>query len=538
MEEWTDAPEIVVAIAERLNEFDWHEAEALTQSLVKRLKAASQAFPRDEASQVLKQLRRKRQFSLMTLVADALRVRGASDPTVIRQYAQALIDQGQLDLARLMLAEIAVESDTLTREQKEAKGLSGRIYKQMYVNANNPTDSAQQANLRQSISHYDFVYAKAPDEYWHGINVVALLARAERDRVDVEGVRRKDFREFAKDILRRLEEQEADKGDLDYWDRATSIEAHVALGEFAGALKAARKYVLNPAVDAFECFSTQRQLREVWQLGDRADGGSQDAALILAVLDSALLKRSGGEVQLRARDVEQGLQANFSGEPDLPFTWWQTGLERCKAIARIEDKYNRKRGSGFLVRAGDFLDEGGDERLLLTNWHVISKDRQHPLSIAPGDALANFEAAGCRFQVASEMVAYKRDLDASLVRLEDSKGLEGHCPLEPMPAPFDVSKKQKQRLYVIGYPGGRSLSFSIHDSVWLDFDGTRLHYRTPTEGGSSGSPVFDQENWTLLGLHHKGLQTMPRLRGEGTYQANEAISVTAIREAFKTVRRS
>lgn len=51
MEEWTDAPEIVVAIAERLNEFDWHEAEAVTQSLVKRLKAASQAFPRDEASQ-------------------------------------------------------------------------------------------------------------------------------------------------------------------------------------------------------------------------------------------------------------------------------------------------------------------------------------------------------------------------------------------------------------------------------------------------------------------------------------------------------
>jgi V8-like Glu-specific endopeptidase len=98
---------------------------------------------------------------------------------------------------------------------------------------------------------------------------------------------------------------------------------------------------------------------------------------------------------------------------------------------------------------------------------------------------------------------------------------------------------KKARLYVIGYPGGRGLSFSIHDSVWLDADDTRLHYRTPTEGGSSGSPVFDDTNWTLVGLHHSGQADMRKLNGQsGIYAANEGISIAAIQKALKTTLRS
>jgi V8-like Glu-specific endopeptidase len=99
--------------------------------------------------------------------------------------------------------------------------------------------------------------------------------------------------------------------------------------------------------------------------------------------------------------------------------------------------------------------------------------------------------------------------------------------------------EKKQRLYIIGHPGGRNLSFSLFDSLWLDADETKLHYRTPTEGGSSGSPVFDQENWTLVALHHAGLQNMPRLHNQpGTYEANEGIAVNAIREAIRLNRMS
>ena len=59
----------------------------------------------------------------------------------------------------------------------------------------------------------------------------------------------------------------------------------------------------------------------------------------------------------------------------------------------------------------------------------------------------------------------------------------------------------------------------------------RLHYRAATEGGSSGSPVFNAD-WKLVGLHHSGGEAMPKLSGEpGTYEANEGISIAAIASA-------
>jgi hypothetical protein len=61
---------------------------------------------------------------------------------------------------------------------------------------------------------------------------------------------------------------------------------------------------------------------------------------------------------------------------------------------------------------------------------------------------------------------------------------------------------------------------------------TLLHYRTPTEPGSSGSPVFEPEDWRVVGLHHRGSATMPRIDGqEGAYQANEGIAILALQKA-------
>ncbi len=71
--------------------------------------------------------------------------------------------------------------------------------------------------------------------------------------------------------------------------------------------------------------------------------------------------------------------------------------------------------------------------------------------------------------------------------------------------------------------------FSLQDNVLLDYDQRVLHYRSPTERGSSGSPVFDND-WRLIGLHHVGGVSMPLLNNAGgTYAANEGITFEAIR---------
>jgi V8-like Glu-specific endopeptidase len=83
---------------------------------------------------------------------------------------------------------------------------------------------------------------------------------------------------------------------------------------------------------------------------------------------------------------------------------------------------------------------------------------------------------------------------------------------------------------VIGHPSGRGLSISVNKL--LDHQTPKVHYRTATEGGSSGSPVFNQD-WKLIGLHHAGGDAVPRLNGtEGTYEANEGIWIHSICQAI------
>ena len=91
----------------------------------------------------------------------------------------------------------------------------------------------------------------------------------------------------------------------------------------------------------------------------------------------------------------------------------------------------------------------------------------------------------------------------------------------------------KRKAYVVGHPRGSGLQISLHDSLLLDIDDEErlVHYRTPTDPGSSGSPVFNAM-WEVMALHHAGSVSTPRLRGEGSYEANEGIAFSAIRRAL------
>jgi V8-like Glu-specific endopeptidase len=99
----------------------------------------------------------------------------------------------------------------------------------------------------------------------------------------------------------------------------------------------------------------------------------------------------------------------------------------------------------------------------------------------------------------------------------------------PMPMAKKLPLKDKdQRIYVIGHPRGGKISFSLYDNLLLDHDIPKIHYRSPTQGGSSGSPVFNQ-NWDLIGLHHAGGTRVQKLNGKvGVYPANEGIWIQSI----------
>jgi V8-like Glu-specific endopeptidase len=89
--------------------------------------------------------------------------------------------------------------------------------------------------------------------------------------------------------------------------------------------------------------------------------------------------------------------------------------------------------------------------------------------------------------------------------------------------------KPESRIYVIGHPGGGTLSFSLQDNELVNYKDAYIWYRTPTEGGSSGSPIFNSQ-WELLGIHHKGGASVASPVGTESIDANEGIRWSVVKD--------
>jgi hypothetical protein len=128
--------------------------------------------------------------------------------------------------------------------------------------------------------------------------------------------------------------------------------------------------------------------------------------------------------------------------------------------------------------------------------------------------------------------------DATLLLAE---GLPDELPALDLGASLPASSPNKSSIYVIGHPGGRGLAYSIQENELEDYEDLgesplprRVHYTSPTEGGSSGSPAFDSY-WRVIALHHAGGMHMSRLNGkDGTYPANEGIWIQSICRAAQS----
>ncbi len=528
---WNDAPRFVSDLNAALNDFSWDKAEAICNEICERLKTEIDPFPEPQAKQLMYALRRKQRYALMTKLAEAMLQSGLRTQQVRRQYAQALIDQGILAAGEMVLHSIIQEPQGIKAEELEARGLTGRIYKQLYINNGDPKSPRNRANLERAINEYVFVYRLNPKaNLWHGINVVALAARARRDNLPLAGL--PDPIGLAQEILATLKEREDQAvGTLESWDYATAIEANVALGNNEEAANAAFGYLDSSGLDAFEINSTIRQLTEVWQLNENQPPGD----LLLPLLRSVYLQKTGAALSGKPQDVKaeassvgdavKGYEAVFGPDKMVSLIWYRKGLDQCNSVARIEKKNGKGHGTGWLVQAADFFPNQNGV-LLLTNNHVISES-PNPLAIYPDECQVNFQAMGEVFEVEDSVVWYSAytDLDATFLKL---KGEPKAPALTLHKRPLEMADP-KPRLYIIGHPKGRDLELSLQDNHLVGTNQQLLHYRTPTEPGSSGSPVFEPEDWRVVALHHKGNEKMKRLDGqEGTYEANEGISILAL----------
>ena len=530
---WDDLDELEYKLTLALLRFDWDAADEICRSIVDRLPGEAERFPDKKARSFLQALRRKRRFGAMGLLAQAFLDSGLETAQIRRQYGQALIDRGMPSGAEPYLQQLINEPETSASEQAEAHGLMGRIYKQRYVNeAGKANPERARSNLQRSFDEYAHSYNAAPiANTWHGINMVALLARAEKDKITLTGAT--DYRALAKTILDTLDKKEEDATDgLWAWDIATQMEAFVALGQVDGATRTANKYVVSRGTDDFEISSTLRQLLEVWQLNNDTPPGYT----LLPILRAEQLFKGGGgltvPIEEARRDLGKNLEKIFGIDSAKSLKWYRDGLERSKSVCRIERADGKGFGTGWFVKSTDFFPSQPLRPLVLTNSHVVSET--YPDAIRPPGAWMNFQLLEKRIQMKSIVwCSPVAELDATFLDLADELTPD---PMQLFPTPLEMAEPGP-RMYIIGHPGGRDLEFSLNDNRLIACNAQKLHYRTPTEGGSSGSPIFDQVGWQVVGLHHAGKLRMPKLNGPAGefYEANEGISILAIQQKTKSL---
>lgn len=482
----------------------------------------------------------QRRFALAARLGAAAGPVFTSASKLHRCWAQACIDSGDLDRAQSVLTDALSATAASDPERFELLGLQGRWHKQRFVMHGDPVD------LAASVARYADTYNQGQGRlYWHGINAVALASMARRVGVLLTG--ELDDQALAR---RLLKERTADfrKGRADAWSHATAAEAALALDKWQDAELWLYRYVNDEGASPFALASTARQFREIWGL--KRELG--EAGRLLLILERALAQRGGalqveaGQLEAQAATPHAYLERVFGKERFFGYDRWRKALDSCEAVARIERVSGVGVGTGFLLAGQALHPSFGAAPVLVTNAHVISPDGV-PDALHPDEARVRFEVDARRtpgyapLSVAevlySSPPAEIGDIsrpddgfDVTIVRLQGTtlptRTLQ---PAKRLPV-LDASV----RAYVVGHPDGDGLQFSIGDNEVLDQDeaGKLVHYRTPTVGGSSGSPVFNAD-WAVFALHHAGSDTTPRLHGSGSYQANEGIALPAIVAALK-----
>lgn len=195
----------------------------------------------------------------------------------------------------------------------------------------------------------------------------------------------------------------------------------------------------------------------------------------------------------------------------LTISWLEKALTASKAVCRIV-LANGVKGTGFLTKDG----------YLFTNQHVIKT----AADVKGARAEFNYEVGPdgnirplTSYELdATGFIASPPDqLDFARVKLIDnpSNSYKQWGGLDVAP---DALPAVGDPVTIIQHPGGLDKKIALRANEVLQVSNQHIHYTTDTEGGSSGSPVFNNF-WQVVAIHHAGktvnVNGQPREANEG-----------------------
>lgn len=250
-------------------------------------------------------------------------------------------------------------------------------------------------------------------------------------------------------------------------------------------------------------------------------------------------RREGAELFERIIAGNELQQANFLAR----------GALAARAVLRVVIRGPGGRligyGTGFLIGDG----------VLLTNNHVLQNSDAAALSEAEAFYEQGIDGSDLpvqRYALEPQRLFYtSRDLDFSIVAVApvDRNGTARLAEIGWLPLIGSAGKAlEGEWLTIVQHPEGQQKQLCVRENQLLKRDTDVLWYSTDTLGGSSGSPVFNND-WLVVALHHSGVpetkdgrwQTIdgrdfdPLRDGEDKVKwiANEGIRVSRIVETLR-----
>jgi len=205
------------------------------------------------------------------------------------------------------------------------------------------------------------------------------------------------------------------------------------------------------------------------------------------------------------RDAQLAYERIIAGNELQDVNFLPRGTLIARAVLRIVLHSSGGRllgyGSGVLVGNG----------VLLTNNHVLQTEEiaRH----AEAQASYEIDIDGDRTEPISfalepdKLFFTSKDLDFTVVGISerDKSGRERLAAMGWVPLIGGIGKAAEgEWLNIVQHPKGERKQLSIRENQLLRKADDVLWYSTDTQGGSSGSPVFNN-NWLMVALHHSGV---------------------------------
>ncbi|WP_298854755.1 serine protease [uncultured Ruegeria sp.] len=464
--------------------------------------------------------------------------------------AQVSIELGRYGSGIALLDVLAIEFADDPVLFAEAKGISGRAHKDLFLNALKGNRVAAQLHMKKSLQRYkEGCTGAAEKRNWLIGNLLAVGTRARIEGFELPF--ELDFDALADEIeesTARLPEE--DRG---FYVWSSLAEARISREDWNGVSDAVSGMLATHDVDVFKLSSTLRQFKTVWAL----PRSTKKAKLLVTGLERAILNQANGEVHMDASDIRRQRQTN-EGDLEAQFSnallrgrgWMLKFLEIGNSIVSVVDLHSGAvRGTCCIMNGGDLAPELDGKLLGLTNDHVISEYPQEYETLRPlrpQDAAVRFTLSdNPKQEYEIDEVIWSspfRHHDACLFSFKDALPIDAsnfeiieYLPPAPQDPPAEV--------FVVSHPNPDEPSYSFQNTDLLMHDGDdrgsdtlipgRIHYTTGTIKGSSGGVALNAK-LKMIGLHHAGSDELDRIDGEpGHHAANEAIWIVAILNAIR-----